>query len=72
MQSNQVCQALNMAQGESKLIKQLCNCSLDAKHWCFVHNRVLKHNDPQMDAVNEFGFMTNALLYTLCFALPQT
>ena len=42
LQSNQACNALNMSQGESKLIKQLCNCSVDAKHWCFVHNRVLK------------------------------
>ena len=65
LQSNQACQALN--QGESKLIKQLCNCLLDAKHWCFVHNRVLVHYNPQMDAVNDFGFMSDALLYTPLF-----
>ena len=67
VESNQACQVLNVAQGESKLIKQLCICSLDGKHWCFVHNGVLVANDPQMGTVNDFGFMSDALLYTPLF-----
>ena len=68
---DQTCQALNMAQGESKLINQLCNCSLHGKHWCFVHNKVLLANDPQMGTVNDFGFMSDTLLYTPLY-LSQT
>ena len=66
-QCNQTFQALNIAQGESKLINQLCNCSLDGKHWCFVHTKVLMNNDPHMGSVNDFGFMADALLYTPLF-----
>ena len=67
LQLDQMCQALNMAQSESKLINQLCNCSLDGKHWCFVHNKVLVTNDPQMGTVNDFRFMSDGLLYTPLF-----
>ena len=67
VECNQTCQALNIAQDESKLINQLCNCSLDGKHWCFVHNKVLMTNDPHISSVNDFGFMADALLYTPLF-----
>ena len=69
LELDQTCQALNTAQGESKLINQLCNCFLDGKHWCFVHSKVLVANDPQMGTVNDFGFMSDALLFTPLFRL---
>ena len=40
---------------------------LDGEHWCFVHNKVLVSNGLQMGTVNDFGFMTDALLYTPLF-----
>ena len=62
MSCNQSTIGLNLGQGESKLIMQLCNCETTNKHWCFVHNRVLKPITETWDnGVNDFGFIAESI-----------
>ena len=63
-------QGLNIGQGESQFINQLCSCRGN-NQWCFIHNKVLVEVNNDCDTPNDFGFIIKSPLITPLFR-PST